>query len=560
MPSSKATAEEHNSVDEIERREMVRSMLGDKSLSSRRTVEDLALLRRVQERGPGAQPTEEEAEAIKRLADNTLSHAERRNDLLRNPPDERESLRKLPADYASLSEHMRAKGESPRPVDVYAQLLRVHAAKGSPESVDAVVREMRERGVPLNLYVYGALVHSCAAHGDAERARKFMRELEEVDGLKPTVAVYGCYIDALTRTGNLDEALSVVDKLSAEDSPVKPNAVIYTSLIRGCFHANRIGRAWKVYQMMVESGAEADAVTGSLLIRMCAHKKECERAEMIFGDLVRKGEVPDVKLYSALIRCFATRYDYYPKAFEAFKAMVAMGIRPNREVFTSLLVACSRIGDLESAERVMNQMAEFRVEKDDIVYNTFIAAIANSQQYPRMKVGGVEATVEQRITLAVNTLAELRERGIPISLATLNSMLGVYAYANRIKRSEAFFREAYAKFGMQPDQFSYLAMMRMYARTKQVAKGRALYQEFLDKKLPPLKTFFRKAIVLFGATRQFLSAQRVLDVSAPRTLRCAALRSVRPLPDRRTCGDSASRLGRLTWSAPFSASKNGSRS
>lgn len=53
-------------------------------------------------------------------------------------------------------------------------------------------------------------------------------------GLKPNAVSYGCIFDALVSNGAMDLALKLLADMKASNQPVRPNTVMYSTLIKGC--------------------------------------------------------------------------------------------------------------------------------------------------------------------------------------------------------------------------------------------------------------------------------------------------------------------------------------
>lgn len=59
-------------------------------------------------------------------------------------------------------------------------------------------------------------------------------ELRGASGLKPNAVSYGCIFDALVSNGAMDLALKLLADMKASNQPVRPNTVMYSTLIKGC--------------------------------------------------------------------------------------------------------------------------------------------------------------------------------------------------------------------------------------------------------------------------------------------------------------------------------------
>ena len=57
---------------------------------------------------------------------------------------------------------------------------------------------------------------------------------------------------------------------------------------------------------------------------------------------------------------------------ETFDEMLTREIKPNVITFHSMLVGCSKIGDLEAASEILKLMECMNVPRDRLIYNAYL--------------------------------------------------------------------------------------------------------------------------------------------------------------------------------------------
>merc|ERR1740138_982441 len=121
--------------------------------------------------------------------------------------------------------------------------------------------------------------------------------------IQPTIVTYGCYVDACIRNEDLTRAEATFESMATTAHGVRPNAVIYTSLIRGFAKARQPRKALELYRRMQEEGIEATSVTfNSVLDVVSRQLSEPKMLQEVIDDMCKASVVPDVVTYSILMK------------------------------------------------------------------------------------------------------------------------------------------------------------------------------------------------------------------------------------------------------------------
>ncbi|KAK9151320.1 hypothetical protein Syun_009629 [Stephania yunnanensis] len=146
--------------------------------------------------------------------------------------------------------------------------------------------EMQRSGVKPNSITFIGLLNACSHAGLIKDGLWYFNLMKRDYGIEPAIEHYGCLVDLLCRAGHLEVAKSFID-----DVPMKPNKVIWMSLLSGCKnHGNiEIGEYAAKHVMDMESGAIGCYV---LLSNMYAATGQWDKVstvrEMMKGTGVRK--------------------------------------------------------------------------------------------------------------------------------------------------------------------------------------------------------------------------------------------------------------------------------
>eukprot|EP00276_Gloeochaete_wittrockiana_P006260 CAMPEP_0184658068 /NCGR_PEP_ID=MMETSP0308-20130426/23359_1 /TAXON_ID=38269 /ORGANISM="Gloeochaete witrockiana, Strain SAG 46.84" /LENGTH=1204 /DNA_ID=CAMNT_0027096659 /DNA_START=176 /DNA_END=3794 /DNA_ORIENTATION=- len=94
----------------------------------------------------------------------------------------------------------------------YSILLKCYVALKKVREGLALVEDMRELGIPLTVVIYNELINLCLDVNQTDQALVALREMEEVDGLKPDVVTYTTLIKGVGK-GNPDSAFRIFERM-----------------------------------------------------------------------------------------------------------------------------------------------------------------------------------------------------------------------------------------------------------------------------------------------------------------------------------------------------------
>ncbi|KAK4775688.1 hypothetical protein SAY87_023649 [Trapa incisa] len=86
--------------------------------------------------------------------------------------------------------------------------------------------KMKHEGLMPDNTTFVVTLCACSHVGLVEEGRRVFRSIKEDSGIDPKMEHYGCLVDLLGRSGQLEEALETVQSM-----PMKPNAVLWRSLL-----------------------------------------------------------------------------------------------------------------------------------------------------------------------------------------------------------------------------------------------------------------------------------------------------------------------------------------
>ncbi|KMT10049.1 hypothetical protein BVRB_5g122600 [Beta vulgaris subsp. vulgaris] len=106
---------------------------------------------------------------------------------------------------------------------------------------------MLDMGIEPSDVTYIGVLSACSHGGKVSEGKMFFDHMIRVAGFKPRIEHYGCMVDLLGRNGLLRDAEELVGKM-----PMKPDAVIYKSLLGACKMHSDIEMGRRVAKHLME--------------------------------------------------------------------------------------------------------------------------------------------------------------------------------------------------------------------------------------------------------------------------------------------------------------------
>ncbi|CDJ28870.1 PPR repeat-containing protein, putative [Eimeria mitis] len=212
-------------------------------------------------------------------------------------------------------------------------------------------------------------------------------------GLKPNAVSYGCIFDALVSNGAMDLALKLLADMKASNQPVRPNTVMYSTLIKGCAQTKqasspspsplerRLDQALSLFEEMAAQGVEINTVTYNSLLDVCARVGAMDRAASLLDDMLQKGVQPDLITFSTIIKGYCA-HGQMDKGLLLLKAMKQKNINPDGVLYNSLLDGCVRSGRSSLCLELWQEMQAQRIKPSNFTLSILIKLHGRMRQLP----------------------------------------------------------------------------------------------------------------------------------------------------------------------------------
>ncbi|OMO88275.1 hypothetical protein COLO4_20333 [Corchorus olitorius] len=126
-------------------------------------------------------------------------------------------------------------------------LINGLAVHGRATEALRVFYEMKKTGLKPDHVTFNSVLVACSHGGLVDDGWRVFNSMKKDYGMEPTIEHYGCIVDLLGRAGMLHEAFKFVERM-----PIRPNAVIWRTLLGACVRHNDLKLAEKAKEKIYE--------------------------------------------------------------------------------------------------------------------------------------------------------------------------------------------------------------------------------------------------------------------------------------------------------------------
>lgn len=131
------------------------------------------------------------------------------------------------------------------------------------------------------------------------QSRSNKKESERSFSIQPDLISYSTMIKGFCKEKNIEEAFKLLEVMN--QSGIKADEVLYNSLLDGCCKANEIEMALKVYSNMCALNIKPSNVTFSILVKIYSKRGELPLALDVLQQMRNEGIEPGLIVYTCLI-------------------------------------------------------------------------------------------------------------------------------------------------------------------------------------------------------------------------------------------------------------------
>ncbi|KAJ2055671.1 hypothetical protein GGI17_006559, partial [Coemansia sp. S146] len=383
---------------------------------------------------------------------------------------------------------------------------------------------------------------------------------------------YTCMLAAECRVGNFAQALSLMDEMEA--AGIQPDITVRNVLLDGIVRHKGLDAGLSESELMEQSGFELDGFTYSTLLRAAIKEGRTEDTEKLLATSAAKGFLPSryivqslpfdplhvldiltksstldtIRIYNTLIKAVVRRNNFsqalqliaHLRSHDAKPNVVTYGllldalskagqlaqakamfkevfeggtVEPDMHIFTTMIDACGRNGDIEAMFWFKDQMKNYNLPPAEPIYNSMLSSLS------RIRKSNLKL-----VMATVNELVRCRPPVRP-SIRTFNAIFAAFSAHARTKKLSngelQFLRTWYAntrdKYYVVKDTFLYVLALNAFVGSGSLSDAMLVYDDMLrhsELDAAVLLEFTRKPKHMLELMNLTVEAQRFDDVLA----------------------------------------------
>jgi len=164
-------------------------------------------------------------------------------------------------------------------IRAYMTILSVHHKRQDWPASLATIRDMKQRGVPVDGLALNVALSTGVAADQVTAVEHLLTEAEGMSPFVPDVVSYNTTLKAFAQRFDYDSAGQILKRMQLKK--VAPNAITYNTIMDAAVRAGQPAEAWKRLQEMREQGLKPDKFSCSILVKALMKHGTSLRAEAI---------------------------------------------------------------------------------------------------------------------------------------------------------------------------------------------------------------------------------------------------------------------------------------
>lgn len=233
----------------------------------------------------------------------------------------------------------------------FNQMMLLYKRKGMMNKVTEILADMKTHGVPKDVYTYNILMDVKARSGDIEGMEKIFEELSADENVKADAATFGTLATFCVHAGLLDKARSYLKEM--EEGDVFRNRSAYDILISqygAVGDQEGVERVWE----KVKSGPVVSNRSYITVIEAFGKLGMVEKAEELYGIMSKSKGLILSRQFNSLLSAYA-RQGLMEKAEKLVEDMVKLGRKKNAVTYHHLVTGYLKTDQLDKALAVMKE-------------------------------------------------------------------------------------------------------------------------------------------------------------------------------------------------------------
>jgi pentatricopeptide repeat protein len=206
----------------------------------------------------------------------------------------------------------------------------------------ASMERMHCEGLVPNAITFVCFLRACCDVGLIHKGERVHAKIVHTEGLLQKDVLLGtALIDMYAKCGSVVRAQAVFDALSVR------NVASWSALIAAYSQLGKEDISVKLFDTMIGDGVKPDLISFNIMLNACSHAGLLSKGKMLFESMsTSHGIVPTFEHHSCIVNLLG-RAGHFG---EAIATIEKMAVHDHLRVWTSLLGACQKWGNVELAK------------------------------------------------------------------------------------------------------------------------------------------------------------------------------------------------------------------
>jgi len=225
------------------------------------------------------------------------------------------------------------------------------------DRLDGLLNAFTKSGLRPSVPTYGSLIKAASCLKQPNRCWTFWRQVVEERAMEPSNIVLGCMLDALVCNDRLEDAESLLGEWKTR---VKPNTIMYSTIIKGLAVSHQSARAMDMWREMRAIGVPMNTVAYNAVIDAQARVGAMDEVSTLVAAMEPDGCAPDMITFSTIVKGYCVKGELV-KALEVFENIEQNGMVADAIIYNTILDGCIRHNNMQLADKLVSNMQTYKV-------------------------------------------------------------------------------------------------------------------------------------------------------------------------------------------------------
>lgn len=339
---------------------------------------------------------------------------------------------------------------------------------------------------------------------------------------------FGCFISKLCREVELDETLSLVEKVKKGHSEIN-GSVVAVLIINALCHAGLMEDAWRALEELRVRGCKPDFIAYRIVSEAFRLAGRVEDAGRILKQKRKLGVAPRVKDYGEFILLLVSERRVH-EAKELGEVIVDGDFPMDDDVLNALIGSVSVIDPDASVSFCKYMLGKERFPRLAILSNLSRSLCKNGKSdemwdiFRTLLDKGYFAEVEQynvmvsflckagRVREAYDVLKEMKKNGLRPDISSYNTLMEACCREDLLRPAKKLWDEMFAN-GYIPNLQTYNILIKKFSEEDEAEEAHKLFLHMLDKGVVPDNVTYMSLIEVMCREKRIEAALEIFKKS-----------------------------------------------